>query len=615
MRHNKPIVALESTIITHGMPFPQNYETAKEVEDVVRSQGAVPATIAILNGQIQVGLDDSALKKLAQIGLKCRKVSRRDLASVVAEKANGGTTVAATMLIADKAGISVFVTGGIGGVHRGFEETMDVSADLTELGKTPVCVVCAGVKSILDIPRTLEFLETQGVNVMSFGQDQFPAFFVPDSGVKSPRRVDTPKAIAEMIEVSKNELRLQSGMVVAVPVPSAQAAETAEIEHATEKALNETIQKGIKGKDVTPYLLLRIAELTEGRSLAANIALVKNNATVGSRIAVQLAEIQKENRAFSSGGRAVVVGGCSVDSIGFPKPSSTLTPATSTPGLVKESAGGVGLNISLVLGSLGHQPAFVSVIGKDQGANIVMKALQDCNVDQRYVKQSETHPTARYFAIHDERRDLSHAIADFAIVENELTPSTFDSNDISHLLDSCEILLIDGNVPAVVDRLKKEGRRRGLRVWFEPVSIEKSLAALDANSRLDGITYISPNSDEMNAICKASNGPVGSPSIQLWRNQCKHLQNLGVETVFLTLGERGVFVSSSNCAELVEAVQVSKIESTSGAGDCFVAGTVSGLLSGLSVLEAARKGVQIASLSLQTTSTVPIKLLRKRAKL
>jgi len=291
-----PIVALESTIITHGMPWPQNYHTAVEVENVVRKSGAVPATIAILNGEIHVGLDDANLQQLAKVGLKCKKVSRRDLASVIASKENGGTTVAATMWIAHKAGIDVFVTGGIGGVHRGGELTMDVSADLTELGRTNVCVVCAGVKSILDIPKTLEYLETQGVNVVSFNQDQFPAFFVPDSGTKSPRRLNTAEECAACLHASK-QLNLDSGMVVAVPVPAHEAAKYEEIEMATDKALKETVEKKVVGRDITPYLLLRIAELTHGKSLKANIALIKNNAKVGSGIAVELSKMRQVSSA------------------------------------------------------------------------------------------------------------------------------------------------------------------------------------------------------------------------------------------------------------------------------------------------------------------------------
>jgi pseudouridine-5'-phosphate glycosidase len=221
LRQGRPVVALESTIISHGMPYPANVKTAQEVEQVVRSHGATPATIAILDGRIRVGLTPAELETLGKLGHKAQKCSRRDLAYVLATKTPGATTVAATMLIAHMAGISVFVTGGIGGVHRGAESTMDISADLTELGRTPVAVVCAGVKSILDIPKTLEVLETQGVSVVALGTNEFPAFFTPHSGCEAPLRVNSPSECAQMIDAAQR-LRLDNGMVIAVPIPPLQ---------------------------------------------------------------------------------------------------------------------------------------------------------------------------------------------------------------------------------------------------------------------------------------------------------------------------------------------------------------------------------------------------------
>lgn len=287
-----PVVALESTIISHGMPYPQNFETARSVEKVVRENGAVPATIAVLGGKIHVGLETSQLEKLAKLGRKCRKCSRRDLPFVVAEKADGATTVASTMYIAHLAGISVFVTGGIGGVHRGVEQTWDISADLTELGRCPVAVVCAGVKSILDIPRTLECLETNGVMVVSVGTDKFPAFFTPDSGLNAPFRIDTPQQGANLIHAN-DKLGLNSGMVFAVPVPKEEAAKARVVQKAINTALKEVKSKNIQGRDVTPYILQRVNELSKGQSLAANIALVLNNAKFGSKLAVELCAVRQ----------------------------------------------------------------------------------------------------------------------------------------------------------------------------------------------------------------------------------------------------------------------------------------------------------------------------------
>lgn len=281
-----PVVALESTIISHGMPYPQNVQTAREVERIIRDAGAVPATIAIIDGKICVGLNDEQLERLgtAQDAIK---VSRRDLAYVLSQKLLGATTVAATMICAELAGIEVFVTGGIGGVHRGAETSFDISADLQELAGTNVAVVCAGVKSILDIGLTLEYLETHGVPVVSVGQPGFPAFFTRESGFKADFQLDAPEEQAAFIR-TKWQLGLDGGVVVSNPVPSESAMPKEEIDRITEQALGEAAAQGVTGKAVTPFLLARIKELTEGRSLVTNIALVKHNALVGARLAVAL---------------------------------------------------------------------------------------------------------------------------------------------------------------------------------------------------------------------------------------------------------------------------------------------------------------------------------------
>lgn len=282
----KPIVALESTIISHGMPYPQNVQTAREVEQVIRDAGAVPATIAIIDGRICIGLADEQLELLGQ-SKDAIKVSRRDLAYVLSQRKLGATTVAATMICAKLAGIEVFVTGGIGGVHRGAETSFDISADLQELAQTGVAVVCAGVKSILDIGLTLEYLETHGVPVVSVGQAAFPAFFTRDSGFKADFQLDTPEEQARFIR-TKWQLGLEGGVVVSNPVPEVSAMQSEEIDAIIAQALGEADAQGVKGKLVTPFLLARIKELTGGRSLVTNIALVKHNALVGARLAVAL---------------------------------------------------------------------------------------------------------------------------------------------------------------------------------------------------------------------------------------------------------------------------------------------------------------------------------------
>ncbi|MGZ8293373.1 MAG: pseudouridine-5'-phosphate glycosidase [Telluria sp.] len=285
----KPVVALESTIISHGMPYPQNVTTAKEVEQIIRDAGAVPATIAIIDGKICIGLNDEQLELLGT-SPDAMKVSRRDLPYVLSTRKLGATTVAATMICAALAGIRVFVTGGIGGVHRGAETSFDISADLQELANTDVAVVCAGVKSILDIGLTLEYLETHGVPVVSVGQPGFPAFFTRESGFKADFQLDTALEQAAFIQ-TKWQLGLRGGVVVSNPVPEMFAMPKDEIDRITMQALGEADANGVAGKAVTPFLLNRIKQLTEGRSLATNIALVKHNALIGAQLAAAMHDL------------------------------------------------------------------------------------------------------------------------------------------------------------------------------------------------------------------------------------------------------------------------------------------------------------------------------------
>jgi pseudouridine-5'-phosphate glycosidase len=285
--YGRPLVALESTIIAHGMPYPENVRTAREVEALIREAGAEPATIALIGGRIRIGLSDEELELLGRSG-DAAKVSRRDLPAVLASGGLGATTVAGTMICAALAGIEVFVTGGIGGVHRGAAESFDISADLQELAKTSVAVVCAGAKSILDIGLTLEYLETHGVPVLSCEQDNFAAFYTRDSGYPADYRLDDAADQARFIR-TKWDLGLAGGVVLSTPVPEAAAMPRAEIDAITQQALAEAAQQGIAGKAVTPFLLARIKALTGGRSLATNIALVKHNAEVGARLAIALA--------------------------------------------------------------------------------------------------------------------------------------------------------------------------------------------------------------------------------------------------------------------------------------------------------------------------------------
>ena len=284
LRDGTPVVALESTIISHGMPYPENVETALRVERTVRDNGAVPATIAILGGRLKAGLSSDEIRQLGERGQAVTKTSRRDIPFVVSRGRDGATTVAASMIIAAMSGIRVFATGGIGGVHRGVEETMDVSADLEELARTDVAVVCAGVKSVLDIGRTLEYLETRGVAVVGYRSDRLPAFYTPASQYPVDYRAESAADIAAIIN-TKRTLGLSGGTVIANPIPAEHALDDHEIDAVIAEAISEMNARGITGKDTTPFLLARIAERTEGRSLAANIELVVNNARLAAEIA------------------------------------------------------------------------------------------------------------------------------------------------------------------------------------------------------------------------------------------------------------------------------------------------------------------------------------------
>lgn len=282
--NRQPIVALESTIITHGMPYPQNVETALRVEATVRKHGGVPATIAILNGRLKAGLSTDEIEQLGRAGTAITKVSRRDLPFIIARRHHGATTVAATMIIAAMAGIKVFGTGGIGGVHRDAPTTMDISADLQELAQTSVAVVSAGAKSILDLSLTLEYLETHGVPVIGYGTSEFPAFFTRQSGLEVPYRLDDPGAIAAAMH-TKWGMGLQGGLLIANPIPEDASMDKKRIDAVIDHALSEAAGRGITGKDITPFLLSRIEQLSKGKSLEANIRLVLNNVTLATQVA------------------------------------------------------------------------------------------------------------------------------------------------------------------------------------------------------------------------------------------------------------------------------------------------------------------------------------------
>ena len=480
LQSRSPVVALESTIITHGMSWPANLETALQVEAAALSLNCTPATIAILDGRIHVGLSRAELERLGQLGQSCRKCSTRDLAVVVAEKGNGSTTVAATMRIAHWCGIRVFATGGVGGVHRGVEETGDISADLEELSRTPVAVVCAGVKSILDIARTLEFLETKGVPVLTVSSDPaapFPAFFSADSGCRSPLVVPTAIECADIIH-HQDELGLSNGVLIANPIPATSAAEGRRMEDATQSALREMRERRIHGSAVTPFLLLRIAELTGGESLTANIALILNNVRLASRIAIELrrredGDTQPPPPSDPSTPplTVVVVGAVNWDLIGRPAPGTPFILGTSSPGIVERHWGGVGRNIAEALGRLEHRPLLIAPVGEDGEAEQCIRHCAAVGVRPDGFVKLPKHKTSIYLAVMDESNDLfctiTHMDASDAFVPALLPPLPTAS--------TLRLFIVDSNLPSeTIARIAEHAALLSVPVLWEPTSIEKS---------------------------------------------------------------------------------------------------------------------------------------------
>jgi pseudouridine-5'-phosphate glycosidase/sugar/nucleoside kinase (ribokinase family) len=601
----RAVVALESTIISHGMPYPANIQTAREVEEVVRNSGAVPATIAILDGVCCIGLSDDELNRFAVLGAagKVAKVSRRDLAACVARSGHGGTTVSATMLLADMAGVRVFVTGGIGGVHRGGELSLDISADLCELGRTPVCVVCAGAKSILDIPRTLEFLETQGVAVLALGTDEFPAFFTRRSGCPAPTRVETAHEAAAVVHASST-LGLSSGTLVAVPIPESAEAEAGKVQGAIEQALAEAGAAGVAGRDTTPFLLKRIAELTGGDSLASNIALIKNNAAVGAQIATSLAELQRRTapggrlRGGGGGGdsggaegalrndrQPIVVGGAVADLVASPAAGSTVLLRTSSPGTLHVSPGGVGRNIAEGLARLGTHPLLLTAVGDDAFGDQLLShaaSLQGemgvgsyryggkgggesggeggggfggsggvCGIDVSRVLRVSGERTATYTAVMDHTSDLIAAIADMD-VHRHVTPE-YVRTALGSALDGAPLCVADANLSgAALQELARLAAASQTPLWLEPVSVSKAHAAccsLVEAGLFGALTFTSPNEDEAVAMAAALQGSAApaphkgiahAPSAEDVRAAAGALVRAGCRHVLTTRGPQGV---------------------------------------------------------------------------
>lgn len=536
LANKKPVVALESTVITHGLKYPENLNFAFDVENAVRKNGAVPATIAFYNGAPVVGASKEQITALAESSRegstsKPVKASRRDIPYVMSKGLMGGTTIASTMILAHKVGIKVFATGGLGGVHRGFEETMDVSADLEEFGKTPVGVICSGPKSILDIPRTIEYLETKGVHVSTLGPKgtNIPGFFTSDSGVPSPYNFSTPRDAAEIIHANEF-FGLQTGSVFCVPVPPELSLPKEYIEKVINEALAEAVVKGVSGKEVTPFLLGAILKATGGKSLTTNVAFLLHNAEFAAKVAQELIYLENETKPESnhfldratpssikstpkSDVDCVVVGGVAVDlTCQISNPIKKLSP-TSYPGKTSKTLGGVGYNVakaSFFNGSKHNvSTAIVSSVGKDSSATVfdeinsevlVSKDLKPENFNTSGINVTEKHNTASYVAIHDNQGDLIVACADMDIL-TDMDPKHI-AEEIENFKPKC--VLFDGNIGDEQKRATIEAAQKANAIiGCEPTSETKAAAlarVLKSVVPNNSIHFATPNVYELSSL-------------------------------------------------------------------------------------------------------------------
>lgn len=635
------VVALESTIVAHGMPYPQNLELAKDVSQILRSKGVVPATIAIKDGVFKAGLHPDEMINLAKAGEEGRavKCSTRDLPLVASKyyrnKHNstiqnrngfseenvqwGATTVAATMRLAHSAGIATFVTGGTGGVHRGGELSLDISTDLIELSRTPVVVVSAGVKSILDIRRTLEVLETFGVPTGTWQSDEFPSFFSPTSGVQSPARFEDAMDVA-CAYLAGRDLGMTNGMLVCVPNhdPAGES-----VEAAIHEALLEAEAAGIEGRDITPFILRTVAEKTAGDSLRSNISLVKNNAAVGAEVASAISTMSfgGSSNTFQSSQiqsdclnndkpRVVCVGGSVIDTVAKAKAGSNMIIGTSNPGTFHRSDGGVGRNVAEVLGRLGSNPLFYTAIGNDTAGKEMISRLQsECGVviNSNSLKVAEHIDTAQYFALLDHNSELVGGIADMDALTEIPIPSVEE-------LTGVEYLVLDANAPIdSVIQITKNAVEASSIVCFEPTSVPKARQLCQSDDFLSTLSYTFPNADEAVAMAEAANSGEGISLDGTIKDEFAVVKAAATillsrmrsdASVVITLGKAGVLLSTRRDNTSPEfnhfpADVMPQIHSSNGPGDTFCGAFVHSLSSRKgSVHDAVRFAMKAAVLSL-----------------
>ncbi|KAL9961537.1 hypothetical protein ACROYT_G030495 [Oculina patagonica] len=604
-------------------------------------------------------MSEDNLERLAQ-DTTAIKTSRRDLPYVISKGLTGATTVSSTMIAANTAGIPVFVTGGIGGVHRGAQSTFDISADLTELGKTPVAVVCAGAKSILDIELTLEYLETQGVLVATYGASlDFPAFFTPQSGFKSACSIQSPVEAARLIDANLS-LGSNSGIVLAVPISKEEAASGEDIENAIQQALKEARESSVVGKEVTPFVLQRVNELTKGQSLQANMALIKNNAKIGSLIAVELCKIRKlkEKKAVNAQGkvwgvpdsttewnrlqRPVVIGGSNVD---FIATAEQIIPEASNPGQVRMSFGGVGRNLSECLARLGLKPVFVSAIGSDPLGVMMLKHCEEVNMVTRGIYTSKVNHTGTYSAILSQNGDFHVAVGDMDI-HKVISPDNISA--FEEPIKHAPIVMLDGNITEeAIDHACHFCAANHIPVWFEPTCIMKAEKPFLSDA-WHSITYVSPNLKELRTMSSAimkqeslkhkprpgnNNADDKDRPLEDIITECLHLCKpllKHIHCVVVTLGKDGALVCRDTAADtpfptahrsshlptrqhsLVSARHFPAlgpgshvlVGNVTGAGDSFAAAMASFIIQGFSPDICVKAGILAAQYSLQSQDAI-----------
>ncbi|KAJ3720036.1 indigoidine synthase A-like protein [Lentinula raphanica] len=543
----KPVVALETTLVTHGFPYPTNFNLSNSLENIVRSTGAIPATIGIVEGRIKIGLEQAELEQLANPPIlgSVVKISRRDIAPAVSMKAFGGTTCSATLIFAALAGIKVFATGGLGGVHRGGESSMDISADLQELTRCPVGLVSSGAKSILDIGRTLEYLETLGVPVVSYGRSkQFPAFFTPQSGFEVPWNTESPY-IAANILYTQAQLGMQNGALFAVPIPEKYETSGAEIQRAVDQAVAESEANGIskRGKEATPWLLSRVAELTKGTSMVSNIALLENNARIGGEIAVEYQKLVEAEQPHSSDTVSVYVSSPSTQPTQIPSSRANTEPTNTTqndnasllvlgaaavdisarssevdsnsalgstvPGTISLSLGGVARNIAEASHRVSPQDSvlLVSSIGDDAFGHLLTKESENYGMRTDGLLLQKDQRTAVCNMIMDSQGGLTTGIADMSILDN----AQIEAKAVDFVQKmKPKLVVMDGNCSSdVISTVATTCNEHDIKIFFEPTSVVKSSRILKAvenmTNRISPIDFISPNLIELREIFETAN--------------------------------------------------------------------------------------------------------------